>query len=282
MSLINSYNPIIVIKNITKTAKNTIFNLSWLDSVYLKILVPAILLVTWESACRLGYLKPLILPSPTAIVQAFERLIKSGELFRHLGISLFRILQGYALGAFFGITLGILIGIFKRIDQGSSVVISFLRPIPIFAWIPVIILWLGIDESTKVTIIALGCFWPILLNVMAGIKHVDKKYLEVARILEKSPYQTLVKVILPSALPSIFTGLRVGIGMAWMCVVAAEVIASTSGIGFLISYSREMLQPDVMFVGVFSIGIVGLIIDRIFKLLEMHFIKWNVNTKRKR
>jgi sulfonate transport system permease protein len=280
MSFTKFYRPQNVIPKIIRTAQNTIFNLSWINSVYLKVLVPVTLLVLWEVACREGFLKPLILPAPTAIAKAFVVQIESGDLFRDIGISLLRIIQGYAIGAFFGLTIGILIGIFKRIDQATSVVLSFLRPIPIFAWLPVIILWLGIDEITKVIIIALGCFWPILLNVIAGIKNVDKKYLEVARILEKNRYQTLIKVVFPSALPSIFTGLRIGIGMAWMCVVAAEMIAATSGIGFLISYSREMLQPDVMFVGVFSIGIVGLIIDRIFKLLEQHFIKWNANMKR--
>ena len=142
---------------------------------------------------------------------------------------------------------------------------------------PLIILWLGISETTKTSIIAIGCFWPVLLNVIAGVKSVDKKYLEVASILEKNRYQTLVKVVLPSALPSIFTGLRIGIGMAWGAVVAAEVIASTSGIGFLLMYSREMWQPDITFVGTFSIGIIGLLIERLFKYIEDHLIKWNVN-----
>jgi len=274
-----TYNPQTVCQKIISTANKTIFDKYWL----IKVIPPLLLILGWETASRLGYLKPLILPAPSAILRAGYLQIESGELFHHLGISLVRITKGYAVGAGLGLLLGLLIGIFKRFDLATSLLLNFLRPIPMFAWMPLIILWLGISETTKTTIIAIGCFWPVLLNVIAGVKSVDKKYLEVASILEKSRYQTLVKVVLPSALPSIFTGLRIGIGMAWGAVVAAEVIASTSGIGFLLMYSREMWQPDITFVGTFSIGIIGLIIERLFKFIENHLIKWNVsNSNNKR
>ena len=268
-----AYNPQTVGQKIISTANKTIFNKYWL----IKVIPPILLIIGWEMASRFGYLKPLILPAPSAILKAAYLQIESGELFHHLGISLVRITKGYAAGAGLGLALGLLIGIFKRFDLATSLLLNFLRPIPMFAWMPLIILWLGISETTKTSIIAIGCFWPVLLNVIAGVKSVDKKYLEVASILEKNRYQTLVKVVLPSALPSIFTGLRIGIGMAWGAVVAAEVIASTSGIGFLLMYSREMWQPDITFVGTFSIGIIGLLIERLFKYIEDHLIKWNVN-----
>ena len=268
-----AFNPQTIGQKIISTANKTIFDKYWL----IKVIPPILLIIGWESASRFGYLKPLILPAPSAILKAGYLQIESGELFHHLGISLVRITKGYAAGAGLGLALGLLIGIFKRFDLATSLVLNFLRPIPMFAWMPLIILWLGISETTKTSIIAIGCFWPVLLNVIAGVKSVDKKYLEVASILEKNRYQTLVKVVLPSALPSIFTGLRIGIGMAWGAVVAAEVIASTSGIGFLLMYSREMWQPDITFVGTFSIGIIGLLIERLFKYIEDHLIKWNVN-----
>jgi len=268
-----AFNPQTIGQKIISTANKTIFDKYWL----IKVIPPILLIIGWESASRFGYLKPLILPAPSAILKAGYLQIESGELFHHLGISLVRITKGYAVGAGLGLVLGLLIGIFKRFDLATSLVLNFLRPIPMFAWMPLIILWLGISETTKTSIIAIGCFWPVLLNVIAGVKSVDKKYLEVASILEKNRYQTLVKVVLPSALPSIFTGLRIGIGMAWGAVVAAEVIASTSGIGFLLMYSREMWQPDITFVGTFSIGIIGLLIERLFKYIEDHLIKWNVN-----
>ena len=245
---------------------------------YISILVPLILLVIWEVLCRTGFIRVTILPSPLTILTTLWHMIKTGELAKHLGISIFRVLQGYAVGAVLGIIIGILVGLFKKVDQAFVLIFGLLRPIPIIAWMPVLILWLGIDEASKITVIAIGSFWPVLLNVVDGIKNVDKKYLEVARILEKSKFETLTKIIIPSALPSIFTGLRVGIGIAWMCVVGAELIAASSGIGYLIMYSRELLQSDVMFVGVFSIGITGLLIDKILIIIEARLLKWNVNT----
>ncbi|MDP4271791.1 MAG: ABC transporter permease [Bacteroidota bacterium] len=268
--------------SITFPAKIKIFNKrvsdpQWLQHSLIRIVVPIVLLTGWEIASRLGYIKPVILPSPSAIISTFEEMIRSGELFQHLGISIARVLQGFAIGAFVGIVLGIFIGLFKKIDQALSILLGVLRPIPIMAWIPVLILWMGIDEASKITVIAIGSFWPVLVNVIDGIKNVDRKYLEVARILEKNKFQILTKVVFPAALPNIFTGLRIGIGIAWMCVVAAEMIAATSGIGYLIMYSRELLQSDVMFVGVFSIGLTGVLIDRLLKLVEVKVLKWNVN-----
>jgi sulfonate transport system permease protein len=244
---------------------------------YLGILSLLTLLFVWELASRTGMIKLTILPSPFTILTTFGNMVVNGELFRHLGISIFRVMQGFAAGASLGLVFGILIGLFKSVEQAFSIIFGFLRPIPMIAWMPVLILWMGIDEGSKVTVIAIGSFWPVLLNVIHGIRNVDRKYLEVARILEKNKLQTLTHVVFPSALPSIFTGLRIGIGIAWMCVVSAELIAASSGIGYLIMYSRELLQSDVMFVGVFSIGITGLLIDKILKSVERKFLKWNVN-----
>jgi sulfonate transport system permease protein len=166
-------------------------------------------------------------------------------------------------------------GLFKPIEKAFSLITGLLRPIPIVAWVPMLILWMGIDESSKITVIAIGSFWPTLLNVIHGIKSTDKKYLEVAEILEKNKFTVLTKVVFPSALPSIFTGLRVAIGIAWMSVIAAELIAAASGIGYLIMYAREISQPDVMLVGVLSIGITGLLIDVLIRKIEIRFLKWN-------
>lgn len=146
-------------------------------------------------------------------------------------------------------------------------------------WVPVLILWLGIGETSKVIVITIGTFWPVLLNTVHGIKNVDKRYLEVGSVLEKKRKIVLAKIILPSALPSIFTGLRIGLGNAWMSVVGAELIAAASGIGYLISYARELSQPDVMLVGVFSIGIIGLLIDMLLKKVEKWALRWNINSQ---
>jgi sulfonate transport system permease protein len=235
-----------------------------------------LLVAIWELSGRLNWVQSTLLPSPSVIFGTFLDLLLSGELLHHLGVSIRRVLQGYLAGALTGIIVGVLCGLFKKADTALTLTLGFLRPIPVIAWVPVFILWMGIDEASKITVIAIGSFWPVLINVVDGIRNVDKKYLEVARILEKNRRQILTKVIFPSALPSIFTGLRVGIGIAWMCVVGAELIAASSGIGYLIMYSRELLQSDVMYVGVFSIGVTGFLIDRLLLFLEKKLLKWNV------
>jgi sulfonate transport system permease protein len=248
-----------------------------LGNIGVQCLLPALLIGFWELCSNLGVTKSVLLPAPSLIVHTFIDLLLSGELFHHLSISIWRVLQGYCLGSLFGIVVGILCGLFPKIDTALQLILEFLRPIPVIAWVPVFILWLGIDETSKITVIAVGSFWPVLVNVIDGIRHVDRKYLEVAHILEKNNWQILVKVIFPSALPNIFTGLRVGIGIAWMCVVGAELIAASSGIGYLIMYARELLQSDVMYVGVFSIGLTGFLIDKLIRIIERKLLKWNIN-----
>ena len=253
------------------------FNLNnFLGEIFM-FAVPVVLVAAWQISSNLGILNASILPAPSTIWDTLISMVKSGEIFKHLGISLLRVIKGYTLGCFLGITIGTLMGLMKMLDKALTLIVGIFRPIPVIAWVPMLILWLGIDESSKVTVIAIGSFWPILLNTIHGIKNTDKKYLELAQTLEKSKTLILFKIILPSALPSIFTGLRIGIGSAWMSVVGAELIAASSGIGYLISYARELSQPDVMLVGVCSIGIIGLLIDLIIRRIEKRLLRWNVN-----
>ena len=204
-------------------------------------------------------------------------MLKSRELIGHAFISVLRVLEGFTIGSILAIGLGIALGFSPKLEQSLSLIIGFLRPIPVLAWIPLLILWLGIDEASKVTLIAIGTFWTVFVNVAQGIKFVDKQLLEVARILEKDRWTLLVKVILPSALPSIFSGLRAGMDMAWRSVVGAELIAASAGLGYLISYARDVSQTDVIFVGIFSIGLIGILIEAILKRVEDRLLKWNVN-----
>jgi sulfonate transport system permease protein len=249
----------------------------WCDYVALPVIVPLVLIILWELLSRKGLVRPTILPPPSAIWGTFAEMFRSGELLNHLWTSIRRVIQGFTAGAGLGLVAGFLIGLSPRAERALVLITGLLRPIPIIAWVPVLILWIGIDESSKVTVIAIGSFWPVLLNVIHGIRNTDKKYLEVATILEKDRFTLLSRVIFPSALPSTFTGIRIGIGIAWMSVVGAEMIAASSGVGFLIMYARELSQADVMLVGVASIGITGLLIDFLIRTLEGYFLKWNVN-----
>lgn len=251
----------------------------WANYLLLPLIVPVLLLLAWETLSRQGLIRPTILPAPSAIWDTLVEMVKSGELLGHLRVSLLRVLQGFSVGGGLGLLVGTVIGLSHRMERALVLITGLLRPIPIIAWVPVLILWMGIDESSKVTVIAIGSFWPVLLNVIQGIRSTDRKYLEVARILEKSRITLLLKVIFPSALPSIFTGLRVGIGISWMSVIGAELIAASAGVGYMIMYARELSQPDVMLVGVVSIGITGLGIDFLLRRLEGRLLKWNVNAR---
>jgi sulfonate transport system permease protein len=202
-------------------------------------------------------------------------LLKSGELLKNIGVSLLRVLEGFAIGAGLGLIAGFIMGLSPSMERVLSLITGLLRPIPTIAWIPALILWMGIGESSKITVIAVGSFWPVLLSAIQGVRSTDSKYLEVSRILEKDRVTLLIKVIIPSALPSIFTGLRIGMGIAWASVVGAELIAASSGIGFMIMYAREVSQPDVMLVGVAAIGLTGLLIDFLLLQLQRRLLKWN-------
>ncbi len=241
----------------------------------LPFILPILIITIWQLASNLDWLQASILPSPLVIAQTLLDLFKSGELLKNIAVSLLRVMEGFAIGAGLGLVAGFIIGLSPSMERLLSLITGLLRPIPTIAWIPALILWMGIGESSKITVIAVGSFWPVPLNAIQGVRSTDPKYLEVARILEKDRITLLTKVIIPSALPSLFTGLRVGMGIAWASVVGAELIAASSGIGFMIMYAREVSQPDVMLVGVAAIGLTGLLIDFLLLQLQRRLLKWN-------
>lgn len=261
-------------KNPFKSAKPGLLS----DTLVL-FLTPIAVILIWEYFSWNGTINPSVLPSPVTIWETFVQMLLSGDLGKHLGISLLRVVQGYIIGSVLGIAVGTLMGLVRKFDRALTLILGIIRPIPIIAWVPVIILWLGIGETSKVSVIAMGTFFPVLLNTIQGIQSTDEKYREVARVLEKSHTSLLLHVILPSALPSIFTGLRLGLGTAWMSVVGAELIAASSGIGYLISYAGQLSQPDVMLVGVFTIGVVGLLIDVLIKFIQGRVLRWSTPEK---
>jgi sulfonate transport system permease protein len=170
--------------------------------------------------------------------------------------------------------MGLAMGLSPLLASALEPFVQFLRPLPKIALVPLAILWLGIGEKSKVAVITIGAFWPVLLNTMQGIKSADEKLLELGRAFGKDKRTILFKLILPSAFPSIFTGLRLAIGNAWNCVVTAEMIASSVGLGFLISYGRELSRPETLFVGIISIGIVGFIVDTLVIRLQRRVVYW--------
>jgi sulfonate transport system permease protein len=245
----------------------------------LPVLFPVFALFLWELLSSRGIINPAILPPPSRIFGAFKSLVLNGQIVRHLRASTFRVLLGFAAGTAGGLAVGIVVGLSHKIERAAVLIISVLRPIPMIALIPVFILLLGIDEASKIAVITMGAFWPVFMNTVYGIKSVDKKLLELAYALRKSRRYTLIRVVMPSALPPVFVGIRLGAGTAWACVVAAEMIAASSGMGFLVMFAREVSQTSVMFMGVLLIGLFGLFIDFVIQRIERQVLSWNYPQK---
>jgi sulfonate transport system permease protein len=201
--------------------------------------------------------------------------VKDGSLQKNILISLKRVVSGYALGAFMGVVLGVAMGLSPIVKRLLQPLTEIIRPIPIIAWVPVLILWAGIGEKSKIITIAIGSFWSVLLNTTDGVRNVDVKYKEVASIYMKTKFDTIFQVILQAASPSIFTGLRIGIGSAWLSVIGAEMVAASSGLGYFITYNREVMKPAKMYVGVITIGIIGWLINALIRKIETRVLRWN-------
>lgn len=236
-----------------------------------------ILLALWHILSALGYIKPIVLPRPSQVALTFWELLRSGDMPRHIGISILRVLEGFGIAALLGLTLGIAIGLSRRLDRLTDLLIQLFKPIPPIAWIPLAILWFGIGEMSKVFIIFLGAFFPVIINTISGIRQTDQKLVEVARILAVPRARFVRLVVLPGALPAIMTGLRVGLTVAWMCVVAAELIAAGSGVGYLIMDARQLSQYDVVMVGMITIGVIGKLMDWLIRRMERRLIRWRTD-----
>lgn len=238
------------------------------------LMLCAVILIFWIITDMNGKLNPVVMPSPERVWDTLIILVQKGTLGENILISLSRVLKGYLLSAVLGTTLGIFIGLSKNLDRLTRLIIQMIKPIPPIAWIPLVILWFGIGESGKVFLIFLGGFFTILVNVVDGIRHTDDKLIEVSRSMETPFLKHIMLVVIPGAAPNIFTGLRTGLSSCWMCVVAAELVSSTTGLGYLIMNARQFGQTDKVLIGMLTIGIVGKIMDSALNLLEKAVIRW--------
>lgn len=239
-----------------------------------RILLPCILLAIWHGVTVSGMVKPILLPSPAQVLDAFVAMLSTGELVTHLGTSMIRVVEGFFLAALLGVGLGLGLGIFPLMFELMDGLIQLLRPIPPIAWLPLAILWFGIEEGSKIFIIVIGAFFPIFINVLDGIRQTDHKFVELSQVLEVPRRKFITKVVFPGALPFIISGLRVGLGYAWMCVVAAELSAGMKGIGYMLTDARALAQTDRVLVGMLAIGVVGKIMDSLLRVIEQRVIRW--------
>ncbi|NLI52716.1 MAG: ABC transporter permease [Clostridiales bacterium] len=243
------------------------------SNIAIAIVFPILVLVLWQYASTHGWLKPSLVPAPLTIWKTFMTYLENGKLWNNLSVSFERVFAGYLIGATAGILVGFLMGLIRPINSALSGIVSVLRPIPTIALVPIIILFYGIGFISKVAVIAIGSFWPVLLNTIHGIMNTDNKLIEVAYTYRIVKRKVIFRIVVPSAIPAALTGLRLGMSNAWTSVVAAEMIASSTGIGYLINLSRETANTRVMYMCVLVIGAIGLMIDRGLTWMEHYYLR---------
>lgn len=239
----------------------------------LPYLYAALFIVTiWQMVVSFTNAHVTLLPSPLLTAQSFIELVVNGELFIHIGASLGRVISAWALSALVAIPLGLAMGRWGWFERVVDPVIELFRPISPLAWIPLAILWFGIGETGKIFIIFIATFFPILLNTVSGVKSVDPVLIRAGQVLGCNDDRSLfIKVILPAAMPTIVVGLRISFGTGWAAIIAAELVAAQIGLGYLIADGMEILRSDLVLVGMVTIGVLGVLIDAVFRLLNNRF-----------
>ncbi|MFT4149149.1 MAG: ABC transporter permease subunit [Paracoccaceae bacterium] len=238
---------------------------------------PVAILALWEVASRAGLITPQVLPAPSSVAATAGKLIASGDLPKHLGASLARAAAGFAIGGTLGFGLGILVGFSRLAEALLDRSIQMIRAIPFLALLPLVIVWFGVDESGKIFLVSLAVMFPIYINTVLGVRQVDPKLLELARVTGLSRLETVRRIILPGAMPSILTGVRYALATAWLALVIAETIATTRGIGFLAMDAREFLQTNVIVLTILIYALIGVAADGAARALERGLLAWHPN-----
>ncbi|SDL37807.1 NitT/TauT family transport system permease protein [Maridesulfovibrio ferrireducens] len=267
-------------------------------SLTLPIIAPALLAVTWMILAR-QISNQVILPGIEQVAELLgnptEDLISMGSLFSNVLVSLVRVIMGYAIAAFVAIPLGIVMGYYGFVFKFFNGFLNLFRPIPPLAWVPLVLAWFGVSSLATISgvetgqmyiylnnikfsmlfIIFIGAFYPILTSTIHGVRNVNKTLIDSARVLGASEYQVFMKVLIPASMPSIITGMRIGLGIAWMCLVSAEMLpGSLSGIGYMITHAFTLASTDIVIAGMISIGIVGTLMDMVFRRIEHKKFSW--------
>lgn len=235
---------------------------------------PTTLLALWECAVRFGWVPSTLIASPSQVVSKFWEMLMNGTLPQHAAVSLLRLFVGFSLGTLTGIFLGTIVGYSKRWAHILEPTVLSLIPVPPIAWIPLLIIIFGIGEISKVGLVSIGSFCTLFIHTSYGIRNADKNLVEVADVLEKGHRTRLMKVLLPSAVPSILSSMRVALALSWTLLMASEIIASSKGLGWLIWDARNFSRPDDMIVGMVAVGILGKITDSSLVLFEKYLTRW--------
>ncbi len=249
----------------------------WKSNVLLGSLIPIALVIIWELSSRLGWVAPHLLPAPTTVLEEVVSMAQSGELWGHIWITLYRVLAGFLVGASVAIVLGAATGYSKLANQLLDPMLQALRAIPSLAWVPLFILWIGIGEASKITLVAVGVFFPVYLNLTSGIQGVDRKLIEVGRMYHFSSVQLIRRIILPASLPSFLVGIRSGLSLGWMFVVAAELLGASQGLGYLMVFGQNTSAPELVVGSILLFAIFGKVTDEILKRIQTRALRWQDN-----
>ena len=248
-----------------------------------RFVVPAVLIAGWEVFARSGILPPALLPAPSAVLHAlgdwvvgFDETtqIYSGHWLRDALASALRVFGGFALASAMGILAGVAIGWSRLFEKTLEPTLQMLRPIPPVSWIPLAIIWFGIADKPAIFLVFLGAFFPVLMNTIHGVKTVDHNLVRAGAMMGANGRQMLTDIVLPAALPSIFAGLRIAVGSAWMLTVTAEMVAVKSGLGYVLWDSYYFLRYDMVIAAMVSIGLLGFVTDLCVKRLMTATLRW--------
>jgi len=242
---------------------------------FLPWIVPVLILLGWELASDLGALRSQIMPAPSVVGTALWRLARSGELWSNIQISACRALGGFMIGGSVGFALGVSNGVSSLSETLLDTTVQMVRNIPNLALIPLVILWFGIDEEAKLFLVSTGVFFPMYVNTLHGVRSVDRQLLEMGRAYGLSEWSLFFRVVMPGALPSVFVGLRYGLGIMWLTLIVAETISASSGIGFMAMNAREFMMVDVVIVSILLYAALGKLADSIARFLERTCLAWN-------
>jgi sulfonate transport system permease protein len=235
---------------------------------------PTVLVLVWQAASSTGILGEDVLASPLQILSTAGELLREGTLQAATATSISRVGTGFAIGALAGLVLATVAGLSRVGEDAVDPPMQMLRTLPHFGLIPLFIVWMGIGETPKIALIAMGVAFPLYLNTFAGIRSVDRKFLEAAHTLDLTWAQRLRHVVVPGALPQTLVGLRQSLGVAWLSLIVAETVSADSGLGYLINDAREFLKTDVIVVGLAVYSLLGLLTDTLVRLLERKALAW--------
>ncbi len=237
-------------------------------------MLPALIVGAWWGSVALGVFAVYQLPPPPVVLDAAVGMWKRGLLQQDLVSTIARVATGFAIGSLLAIVLGTVTGLWRRAEEAVEPTLQALRSVPTLAWAPLLLLWLGIDESPKIALVAIGAFFPVYVSLVAGITGVDRKLIEVGRVYGLSRLEIARRVILPAALPDLLTGLRLGATQAWLFVVVAEFFGASRGLGFRLTDSQQSTRVDLMFVAIVSLALLGKATDMTLRTVEARFLRW--------